>query len=245
MIGAAVHRFQVHVGAGAARESLEEIVDKFGLQIADESRRELWCRRRRRCVRPKSMAAMPSVSSMGIRKYPARLMPFLSPSALIERLAQSDADVFDGVVLIDVEIAFAGEFEIEAAMAGEQLEHVIEKANAGRDLVRAAAVNGEREMDVGLVGVASECFASFRCIPIDLWLSDSEFRDADFTHLAPAAVSFCSAVPMVMRTHPAHPGIAVAVAHQYAALLHATEMNSAILRADARENKVRVTGPVV
>ena len=49
----------------------------------------------------------------------------------IEGLAQSDADIFDGVVLIDVEIAVALQFKIEAAVMREQFQHVIEEANAG------------------------------------------------------------------------------------------------------------------
>jgi hypothetical protein len=40
-------------------------------------------------------------------------MPRLSPRARSKDFAQRDAHVFDGVVLIDVEIALAGEFEVE------------------------------------------------------------------------------------------------------------------------------------
>ena len=47
------------------------------------------------------------------------------------------------------------ELEIEAAVAREQLEHVIEEANARRDLVLARAVDGERQRDLRLGGVAS------------------------------------------------------------------------------------------
>ena len=64
---------------------------------------------------------------------------FAVAQRLGEQLAEHDADVFDGVVLIDVEIAFGVEFEIEAAVLGEQLQHVIEEADAGGDLVAAAA----------------------------------------------------------------------------------------------------------
>jgi len=49
---------------------------------------------------------------------------------LVKGFSEGDADVFDGVVLVDVEVAFALEVEIEGAMAGEEFEHVIEKPNA-------------------------------------------------------------------------------------------------------------------
>ena len=67
-----------------------------------------------------------------------------SPSALANNLPQYDADVFDGVVLIDVEVALGLQFQIEAAVLGEQLQHVIKKPDAGRDLVRALPVQLDR-----------------------------------------------------------------------------------------------------
>ena len=49
---------------------------------------------------------------------------------LQHRLAERDADVLDGVVLIDVEVARRLQREIEAAVTREQLQHVIEEADA-------------------------------------------------------------------------------------------------------------------
>ena len=48
-------------------------------------------------------------------------------------LAQRQRAVLDGVVLVDVEISVALEFEREAAVFGDLLEHVVEEANAGRN----------------------------------------------------------------------------------------------------------------
>jgi hypothetical protein len=80
MIGAAVHGLHVDVGARAASEALEEIGDELGLQIADQTRAHLGVNGK--AARPlRSTAAMARVSSMGMRKYPARRMPRLSPSA--------------------------------------------------------------------------------------------------------------------------------------------------------------------
>ena len=58
-----------------------------------------------------------------------------------EQLTQHDAGVFDGVVLVHVEVARGLERQVEAAVLGEQLQHVIEEADAGRDLVAAAALD--------------------------------------------------------------------------------------------------------
>ena len=50
---------------------------------------------------------------MGTYAEPNRAMPVLSPSASRECLTEADADVFDGVVGIDFEVAFAGDGEVE------------------------------------------------------------------------------------------------------------------------------------
>ena len=67
-------------------------------------------------------------------------MPLRSPEGLREQLPEHDANVFDGVVLIDVQVAIGAQGEVESAVPGEQLEHVIEEADAGGDLVLAAAL---------------------------------------------------------------------------------------------------------
>ena len=75
-------------------------------------------------------------------------MPRRLPSALRHRFAERDADVLDGVMLIDVEVARGAHVEIERAMPRHQIEHVIEKADAGAVLERALAVEIERDADL-------------------------------------------------------------------------------------------------
>ena len=75
-------------------------------------------------------------------------------AAVAERLrhglAERDADVLDRVMLIDVEVARCAQLEIEAAVTREQLEHVIEKPDAGADVVTALAVERQRQRDLRL-----------------------------------------------------------------------------------------------
>ena len=59
---------------------------------------------------------------------------------LVERLADADPDVLDRVVGTGLEVAPGMDVEVEAAMAGEQVEHVVEEADAGVALAGAAAV---------------------------------------------------------------------------------------------------------
>src|ERR1019366_6013600 len=71
-----------------------------------------------------------------------------------EQLAEHDADVFHGVVLVHVEIALGLQGEVEAAVLGEQLQHVVEEANAGRDVIASAALDVQGAGDACLFGVA-------------------------------------------------------------------------------------------
>ena len=57
-------------------------------------------------------------------------------------------------MLIDIQIARGLQLQIEAAVLGEQLQHVIEEANAGGDVVAALAVEVQRAANLRLLGVA-------------------------------------------------------------------------------------------
>ena len=58
-------------------------------------------------------------------------MPLRSPERFRKQLAHNDADVFNGVVLIHIQIAIGLQLQVEAAMFREQLQHVVEEANSG------------------------------------------------------------------------------------------------------------------
>src|SRR2546423_9858269 len=59
-----------------------------------------------------------------------------------------------------VEIALAGDVDFEPAVAGEQIEHVIEEAHAGAPLALAEPVQAQRDADVGLLRLASDLGAA-------------------------------------------------------------------------------------
>ena len=66
------------------------------------------------------------------------------------RLAERDPDVLNSVMLIDVQVAGGLHLEIEAAVARHEVQHVIEKADAGAIVVAALAVERQRDLDLGL-----------------------------------------------------------------------------------------------
>jgi len=104
-------------------------------------------------------------------------------------LTERDADVFYGVMLIDIEVAVCGKLEIEAAVPCEQLEHVIEKPDAGVDVVTSFAIERQLERDLSL--------GRHTC---DAALSHTSHSSA-VTNLR-----VCSTTPAVMRKQSTHPG---------------------------------------
>ena len=83
-------------------------------------------------------------------------MPRLSPSACAERPADGDADVLDGVVVVDVQVAGRPGLEVDQRVAGELVEHVVEEADAGLVVVPAGAVEVELDDERGLGGGAAD-----------------------------------------------------------------------------------------
>ena len=61
-------------------------------------------------------------------------MPVLVAESVFERLAQSQADIFDRVMIVDFEIALGLDVDIEKTVAAKGVEHVVEKRHAGFDL---------------------------------------------------------------------------------------------------------------
>ena len=53
-----------------------------------------------------------------------------------ERGAQRQPDILGGVVLVDVQVAVAVQGQVEQAVARQLLEHVVEEADAGADVVQ-------------------------------------------------------------------------------------------------------------
>ena len=91
---------------------------------------------------------------------------------LVERLAEHDPGVLDRVVRAGLQVAGDLDLEVEPAVAGEQVEHVVEEADAGRARCRRRVPSRpERERDVGLAGRAGDlrrCGSSGRRILADL-----------------------------------------------------------------------------
>ena len=73
---------------------------------------------------------------------------------LLDRLSERDADIFGGVMMVDVKVANRLHGDVNARMPGKQIEHMVEEADAGRDVGHACPVEVHADLDVGLLGLA-------------------------------------------------------------------------------------------
>src|SRR6185437_824447 len=71
-----------------------------------------------------------------------------------DRLAECDPDVLGRVVVVDMEVADRLHREVDAGMPGEQIEHMVEEADPGRNIGYAGAIEVHRNLDVGFLGLA-------------------------------------------------------------------------------------------
>ena len=78
----------------------------------------------------------------------------LVAKGLAQGLTQGQPHIFHRVVIVDVQIAADLQLEAEPGVGGYLIQHVIEEADAGGNLVAAALVQVHRHLDAGLLGVA-------------------------------------------------------------------------------------------
>jgi hypothetical protein len=63
-------------------------------------------------------------------------------------LSDADSNVFNGVMGIDVKIAFGAHFEVEQPVARDLAEHVIQETDSGLKIVLARTVQIQLYADV-------------------------------------------------------------------------------------------------
>ena len=140
-------------------------------------------------------------------------MPALSPSACLQRLAEHDADVFDRVMLIDVQVADRFDRQVDRRVPRQQRQHVIEEPDAGRQLGNARAIEIDFQLDVGLVRLALNCAPCGPSITLSRQTSLASYalragERAPHFIIVPSSVrqaSICSSVPTEIRSPSPQP----------------------------------------
>src|SRR5689334_10943218 len=82
-------------------------------------------------------------------------------------LAETNADVFHGMVLVDLQIPLCTNRQIDDGVFGEQLQHVIEKTNSRLDRRLAGAVEIQFELNLCLASLPLDlCGACHVCLEL-------------------------------------------------------------------------------
>src|SRR5262249_15391855 len=123
MAGPPVPYSDMNVGARPDREPFKEILNELGLEVADSRRADLEIDNR-----PRPAAEVNRGNSERFIHRHDEVPRAIDAPSTAERfgngLPEGDAEVFDRVVLVDVEIAVGVDCQVEDAVPRHQLEHV-------------------------------------------------------------------------------------------------------------------------
>lgn len=75
---------------------------------------------------------------------------------LVERLAEGNAHIFVGVVIVNFPVALGAHVKVEQAVGGNLVQHVVEEGNAGVGVALAGSFEGQADAHVGFAGFAAE-----------------------------------------------------------------------------------------
>src|SRR5271157_5189973 len=177
----AVERLDVQREAGIAGQGLEELAHELGVERADCLGREFGLedeeRPARYVQRDAGQGLVHRQKAVGVAGQAAFVAERFG-----ERLADGDADVLDGVVIVDVAVALGANGEVDEGMTRKLIEHVIEKADAGRDVGRARSVEVEADLHACLRGLAYDRALAHGDSEVSSWLGGVIASCASFDH---------------------------------------------------------------
>jgi hypothetical protein len=149
MLVGAVQQLDVEIAADLAGERPPEVLDQLDVELADSVAR-LW----NSVYRERPAAQIDNrPRERFVHRHISRSEaddPTLVTKRFRESLSKCQCDIFDRVMRVYVEVTGACHFEIKKSVAGKQVEHVIEKADARSDLGGASAIEIDSNLNIGL-----------------------------------------------------------------------------------------------
>jgi len=121
---------------GIDREGVEPFAHQLGVELADLVARKVHLEHQHRAARnvdhdPRQGLVHRHVDG-GVAGDAGH-----GAERLLHRLSERDADILGGVVMVDVEVAHRLDRKVDAGMPGQEIEHMVEEADAGRDIGHA------------------------------------------------------------------------------------------------------------
>ena len=151
---------EVQGGAQRFSQGTEKMFHHLGRQLADAVAREFAIKAERST--PGQVERDPRLALVHRQQEAITPDTVLVAERLAQGRAETDGDVFHRMVLIDLEIPVTAEPETEAAVLGDLLEHVIEKADAGRYGRVARRIEIDCRLDASLAGVSHDACRTLR-----------------------------------------------------------------------------------
>ena len=126
MVVGAVQHFGMQCYSGIHREGLEPLLHKLGVERADLVAHELGLEDQKRSTgnvdRNPRQRLVHWYVHVGISRDALHIA-----ECLLDGLAERDADIFGGMVMIDVQVAFGLDRDVDARVPRKQVEHVVEE----------------------------------------------------------------------------------------------------------------------
>src|SRR5262245_61618612 len=129
MLVATVKNLDVEVAFAMLRERMPEMLGQFDREGPDSVARVPDFVNQVRPSRKVDDGARQRLVHRRVSRAVTRDPLFIAQS-LGERLSNTDRRIFDRMVVVNLQIAFTLDFEIEQPMAREQVEHMVEKRDA-------------------------------------------------------------------------------------------------------------------
>ena len=149
----AVGHGDVQGHAAVHRHGPPELLHQLGVQGAGPPGGYFTSRwRKGRLLR--STVTWARASSMGTRASPIAAAARPGLQGLPEGVAQADADVLHGVVLVHFQVALGLDRQVEVAVGREEGQHVVQERDAGGDGGLAPAVQFQFQFHLRLFGAA-------------------------------------------------------------------------------------------
>jgi len=149
----------MNAGFGRLREALKKVFQKLHLEIANALGGDF---RLHYAVRSPAQIDRGRRKGLvhGHKKISGTQNAAFGAERPLYGFAKGDADVFDRVVLVDVEIPARFDLQVKGTMARHKIEHMVEKADSRGDARFAAPIQIELQANVCLVRFTmNRCFA--------------------------------------------------------------------------------------
>ena len=87
----------------------------------------------------------------------------LVANGLCKRLPKCDAYVLNRVVTVNVEVSPGLHLQVNEAVPGDLIEHVVQKGQASIELTLTGSIQPDRHLDLGLCGMPRHLCLSHVC----------------------------------------------------------------------------------